>query len=286
MKEIEEIYKDFSNGTAGTEQTVSRLMEYVFVNKNYIGFGWIDEDSFSEFLIFLHSKLEKILRNYNCHEGSFMTYFLTVLKNTMHYRIKQSYRKKDSEVCFDDISRLDYEEEKHRYECSESSLEVNAETDEHTLEELVKEELFLDDDTKSGQPIKYRLILSKKLQERKHRKMAVLILALKSCLYLNERMIDRVALITGIKRTELCRMLAKRTRVWKKNGKVFTSSRSGETAHFFSEGNTCFKNSKYAATNTNVNFLQKKLKTRIAHGNVHWKCSIKRNAFFPQATKP
>lgn len=209
MKEIEEIYKDFSNGTAGTEQTVSRLMEYVFVNKNYIGFGWIDEDSFSEFLIFLHSKLEKILRNYNCHEDSFMTYFLTVLKNTMRYRIKQSYRKKDSEVCFDDISRLDYEEEKHRYECSESSLEVNAETDEHTLEELVKEELFLDDDTKSGQPIKYRLILSKKLQERKHRKMAVLILALKSCLYLNERMIDRVALITGIKRTELCRMLAK-----------------------------------------------------------------------------
>lgn len=80
MKEIEEIYKDFSNGSAGTEQTVSRLMEYVFVNKNYIGFGWIDEDSFSEFLIFLHSKLEKILRNYNCHEGSFMTYFLTVLK--------------------------------------------------------------------------------------------------------------------------------------------------------------------------------------------------------------
>ena len=36
MKEIEEIYKDFSNGSAGTEQTVSRLMEYVFVNKNYI----------------------------------------------------------------------------------------------------------------------------------------------------------------------------------------------------------------------------------------------------------
>nr|WP_318711799.1 hypothetical protein [uncultured Treponema sp.] len=82
MENTKKIWTDYKTGATTEKEAVNLLLELLFRNKFEFGLAAFDEDAFSDFLVFMNSRFEIILRKYNPDVSEFNTYLHSVINLT------------------------------------------------------------------------------------------------------------------------------------------------------------------------------------------------------------
>ena len=74
MEKARKIVSDYKSGRISIQQASNALMEILFTHKYEFGLAGFDEDTFSDFLVFMRERFESILVKYDPGLSDFMTY--------------------------------------------------------------------------------------------------------------------------------------------------------------------------------------------------------------------
>lgn len=80
MNTLKHSHLSFKKGLISPKAFKNRILEHVFLSKVPWGLGKMDEDDFSEFLISLKGKLDRIIANYNPDLSDFTTYLSNAVR--------------------------------------------------------------------------------------------------------------------------------------------------------------------------------------------------------------
>ncbi len=194
MHELETIIESFQKNEIDSGEMRNRLLEFMFTNKHRLGMTILDEDEFSDFLVFMTPKLERIIGKYTSEIGTFSTYFIGVLNISRQWWQKKHSEKLQKRRCCTFVSEEAYEEKSSFYTDNESarSIEINEST--VSLEELekkVQEKLTY---KKMGRSSRNKEL---KISREEQSATMLLVLALKSCYFIDEPMMLKIAEITN-----------------------------------------------------------------------------------------
>lgn len=207
MDEINTNYLSYCSGVIGIDELRNRLLEFLFLNKEKAGLSKVDEDCFSDFLLFLAEHLDPIIKRYNSSISDFTNYFFGVVRSSFFwwyrkYRTMQNYNYYVTAVGGEDFDEREYE-----YRCSEKSNEIEANEKSLSVEELKKI-------TESRIGASYKDVLKHKRistisreNARILRNEACLVLAVKSCYFIDDEMIEKLSVVTGIPFDEIYELI-------------------------------------------------------------------------------
>lgn len=202
---LENLAKDYSDGKMTEKQCSLKLMEYIFLHKSLFGLKALDEDDFLDFLIFEIPKFGKIFTLYDKKIGTFFSFLQFTLRKALSIWKKNSIRNKvmDDEILTS--QKIEIEEYTEKYELEAEGLEIIKEQETAALAQCVESPF------KINENMPYRFDKYKKIDIRRTKignlqKEIVLILALKSCYYLDDEMINKVSAYTGIEKGKLISM--------------------------------------------------------------------------------
>lgn len=194
MHELETIIESFQKNEIDCNGLRNKLLEFIFTNKNRLGMTVLDEDDFSDFIIFMTPKLERIVEKYTSEIGTFSTYFIGVLNISRQWWQKKRAEKNQKRRCCTFVSEEAYEEKSSFYTDNESARSIEINESSVTLSELEK---------KVHEKLTYKKVgRSRRNQEAKIPKeeqsaIMLLVLAIKSCYFIDERMMIKIAAITN-----------------------------------------------------------------------------------------
>lgn len=95
MNSLTNHYNGFVNGRISFQELRNLLLEHTFHSKKKWKLGWMTEDDFSEFLIYLEGSIKKIVQNYDGSLSNFSTYFSNaVIRQAGWWRIKRFEKNK------------------------------------------------------------------------------------------------------------------------------------------------------------------------------------------------
>lgn len=198
MENAKKIWVDYKTGASSEKEAVNLLLELLFKNKFEFGLSSFDEDTFSDFLVFMNNRFEIILRKYNPDVSEFNTYLHSVINLTAFWWKKKMQEKRMRSYC-----------------CQTMCIEENFNTADYSpdeqdfyIEEPEAENLIpvsvLAKDALNNLNIK----IQKKKNITKKRAMEIIkVLALKSCNNITDRQIAVAAEITGISEVEFQNMI-------------------------------------------------------------------------------
>lgn len=86
---MEKALADYKNGTLSDKETVNVILTTIFKNRSYFCLEKLDEDNFSEFLLYLQERLPRFLDEYNPERSKFRTY----LRKLCITQLRSWYRK-------------------------------------------------------------------------------------------------------------------------------------------------------------------------------------------------
>lgn len=166
---FDEIARNVQNGTLQLTDAITQVLQFIFLNKPYFALTALSEDDFSEFLLFIYPSVEKSFTCYSRTKASYLTY----LQNIIRFSLKSWFR----------IEK----ERKYSHKCiinNEYELLIK-------YDDIIQEQ---DDFAAEDTPC-YNII-------DKHKdypiKEIILVLAMKSCYYLEENHIQKLSELTGI----------------------------------------------------------------------------------------
>lgn len=99
MEELRNVWKRYRDGKITGTKAAGDLMEIIFKNKSEFGLSSFDEDTFSEFLIFMNRRFPAILKKYNPSMSDFATYFHSVINLTACWWKKKSQKEMETNYC-------------------------------------------------------------------------------------------------------------------------------------------------------------------------------------------
>ncbi|MCI5829385.1 MAG: hypothetical protein SPJ89_00270 [Treponema sp.] len=194
MSETQKIWADYSTGLISEKKAVNLLLELLFIEKNDFGLSGFDEDTFSEFILFMAGRFKVILRKFNPELSEFNTYLHSIINMTASWWRKKIWEDNLKDFC--SIKICIEEELTYRdYSPKERSFYVEE-----------PENLALVPSSYNAQTIVEKLYSAMKKQKGitsgKIIKM-IKILALKSCNNISDEQVDVISEITGIKKSSL-----------------------------------------------------------------------------------
>lgn len=198
MENAKKIWVDYKTGASSEKKAVNLLLELLFRNKFEFGLSSFDEDTFSDFLVFMNSRFEIILRKYNPDVSEFNTYLHSVINLTAFWWKKKMQDRKMKSYCCQNLcieehfNTADYSPEEQDFYIEEPSAENLI-----PIGVLAKEAM-------NNLDIK---IKARKTITKKRALEIIKVLALKSCNNITDLQIAVAAEITGTPKAELQSMI-------------------------------------------------------------------------------
>lgn len=222
--EAKEIWEQFSSRRITAEEAKNRLLELTFRRKYEFALGSMDEDEFSEFLIYLEARLPSVLQKYNPLLSDFSTYLYGVVSVSSCWWKKKLYEKKERMMCCETLTIeetfSDEEAEDEAYARPESSLSLKE------LSIMARKNLSYCASRRSGRTRKSR-------NEEELAKSICLVLAVKSCFSITDSLIEKVSAATGYGEEQLrLIILEARESIEKKESRLKCLSAKRNSAYF------------------------------------------------------
>lgn len=171
---FDEIAQEVQNGTKQLKEALTKVLEFIFLNKPYFALTTLTEDEFSDFLLYIYPSVEKSFSCYSKTKASYLTY----LQNIVRFSLKSWYKKQ--------------KEKKYSHKCL-----INNE-----YELLLKQEEYIDEQNSFAAEENSQYEFKEK-HNNLPLKEITLVLAMKSCYYLEDTHIEKLSEITGINQDEL-----------------------------------------------------------------------------------
>lgn len=93
MKEMENVIAGFKNGTISEKESINVILTVIFKNRKYFCLDKLDEDSFSDFLLYLEERLPHFLRMYEPERSRFCTFLRKICQTQLRSWYRKFYRK-------------------------------------------------------------------------------------------------------------------------------------------------------------------------------------------------
>ena len=193
-RKLQEIYKHYSEGKITNGQAQKQLWDVLFRRRGKILPNWMKEDNLQEFMVFIKQKFPNVLENYDAKMAVFSTFFFGVVSIARRWWYNKNIIKVSKDAC-----------------CNALLEEgVLAEQPEDAPENAIyiKNEQFCDE--------KNWVYKGKSDKKRQIRRDICLVLAIKSCMYIDDDMIEKVAFETGVSTERLQQMILKAKESMKK----------------------------------------------------------------------
>ncbi len=256
MKEIEDIYESFKKGNLNEKEACLKLIEVIFLKKREFGLSKLDEDSLSDFLIYELTHLEKIFKIYRESAGSFSNFLYgNVNISLTYYRRKKALENNKAEY-ISQICEEYYKEKEYNYSLSE-----------------IEQRQFSESKVSSSEIIKIKDFLQKSriiFRNSKTFRLAVKILAIKSCYFLTEDLIAKIAILSETKKEELYKLIEKAIEEIKsKLGRIELIKQKRDNAYFY-RNRYILQCNRYSEEPSWLEIVNKK----YAIQNKRWQASI------------
>ena len=182
---LQGVYKNYSEGKVSKEQAQQELWDVLFRNRHRFMPTWVREDELQEFMVVAKRLLFHMLENYNSRLSSFSTFFFGAVSISGQWCHKKSAVKRSRSVCCNEL-------------LEEGSLDVQA--------------VDIPEDTVCNKNWHYReqkSWVSRGASDKKRsiRRDICLVLAIKSCMQIDDLMIEKVAFETGVSIQDLQQMI-------------------------------------------------------------------------------
>lgn len=196
--EIEDIAKKVIEGSMSEQEGAKKLMELIFLYKRLFGLASLDEDQFTEFLLFQYDKLLRIFSNYNPAYGQFFTFLQGSIRGTYLTWRKQAARDKTALDTITISPSMTFEESMSHYALPGDSYSMNhVHSKGHSVHHSTYQPLSLRrNDGKLSCRYKNPSVQRRRINNL--RKDASLILTLKSSFYINEDIVEKVSYVSGV----------------------------------------------------------------------------------------
>lgn len=198
MDEINTNYSSYQRGSLSPEKFKNCLLEQLFLNREQTGLSKIDDDCFSDFLIHFASRIDSILEKYDSEVSDFTNYFFGVIRVTFSWWYRKYKKRINEKYYIHAVGGEDIGEREYEYKCCEKYNEVEMNEKSLSIDDLKKiTEVKIGASYKDVLKHKRISTISKENLEIL-RNEACLILALKSCWFIDDEMIEKLSVITGI----------------------------------------------------------------------------------------
>lgn len=195
-KKLQETFNNYKVGRKNLKQTENALLEIIFRERAYFKLEFIDEDIFSEYLIYLLGYMESILLNFKSGERNFATYFSQMIQTNYKWWKYSSKIKNERLFCLKSIYEEEREEQEDNFNENIEEILFDEKNIEEKEQKLRKKDAiqFFENNILTYTPRTPKLESSKK----RLLKDFYLFLALKSCNTISEEMIENIAEIVEI----------------------------------------------------------------------------------------
>ncbi len=201
MIDINSIWDEYSCHKIDLHEASNRLLEFVFNHRKNFGLSKIDEDFFSDFILYISTRLEKIIRNFNPERCVFTTYFYGCIKISLKWWMKKSYEEREKQRFFIDFQIMESEiEENYITRDAEYMLELNSDDSKMTMGEL---EYLAKKNLNYSNVFKVRNTGKLSINREALLKQACLILAIKSCFNISDALIKRISVLMDMNEKKL-----------------------------------------------------------------------------------
>ncbi|WP_407400937.1 hypothetical protein [Treponema sp.] len=198
MENAIKIWTNYKSGAISERKAVNLLLEMLFKKKYEFGLAAFDDDSFSDFIVFMSNRFETVLRKYDPDISDFKTYLHSVINLTAFWWRKKIHERAEKNLC---CQRMCTEE-------NFDTLDFSTKEKDFYIEEPSTDNLIpipdLAEDAMRNLDIrkeKNKVITKKRAQE------IIKVLALKSCNNITDHQVEIAAEITGIPAEEFHRMV-------------------------------------------------------------------------------
>lgn len=93
MKEMEEKVIEFKNGLCSEKDAINTILSTIFKNKRFFCLEKLDEDNFSDYLLYFQERLPRFLELYEPERSRFSTYLRKLCATQLRSWYRQFYRK-------------------------------------------------------------------------------------------------------------------------------------------------------------------------------------------------
>lgn len=131
MKDMEKAMIEFKNGRLSEKDTLNAILSAIFKNKIYFGLDKLDEDNFSDYLLYLQERLPRFMAMYDPARSRFATYLRKLCMTQLRSWYRQYYRKyaRDmaltSYVLEENISSITVEDPEESFSAAPEEVKVN-----------------------------------------------------------------------------------------------------------------------------------------------------------------
>lgn len=168
---VNKIYGHYQNQEISKEEAVSRLLAEIFKSPRYYCMETLPEDEISNFLIWIHNHIPKILENYKSSCTSFLTYYTSSVRLRYKSWKRLNIKNKHFQDILDNHHYLEYAEQ------GETEVILREKQPEYT-------------------PASDSVILKEPLS--KKQATTLLVLSLKSYHLLTNKVIETIPILAGI----------------------------------------------------------------------------------------
>lgn len=92
MKEMEKAMIEFKKGNCSEQETLNAILTAIFKNRSYFGLEKLDEDNFSDFLLYLQERLPRFMDFYNPERSRFSTYLRKICSTQLRSWYRRFYQ--------------------------------------------------------------------------------------------------------------------------------------------------------------------------------------------------
>lgn len=182
---LQGVYRNYSEGKVTKGQAQQELWNVLFRHRQQLMPTWIRDDDLQEFMVVAQRMLFHLLENYNSRLSAFSTFFFGAVSVSRQYCYRKDVVKRSRSLCCDEL-------------LEEGSLDVQSV---EIPEDTVCNKNWHYSERKSWVS---RGASDKKCQIRRD---ICLVLAIKSCMQIDDLMIEKVAFETGVSTQDLQQMI-------------------------------------------------------------------------------
>lgn len=93
MKELEKAMEEFKKGMKSEKDTLNVILSTIFTNRSYFCLEKLDEDNFSDYLLYLQERLPRFMVQFDPSRSKFCTYLRKICNTQLRSWYRHFYRK-------------------------------------------------------------------------------------------------------------------------------------------------------------------------------------------------
>lgn len=195
MKNLEKIPQLVEEGKMTRDQASLQIMETVYKNKAWFGLKKLKSDQLHDFMLFYYDKSRTILDNYDKEKGSFANFLYANVNNHFLVWGRLIHKKEVDEQTFEPVKDIVYEESLESY--AKISQPRIPEVHEIGKDEIKYIQNILHNKEYEEKPYtmnrRSRRLTEQKKNEQEIQKRTCLVLLLKSCAFVDDKLIEKVS---------------------------------------------------------------------------------------------